>query len=247
MLRHTPWKSTRTHRRAFTLIELLAVIAIIAVLASLTLIGLGRIRDSARSTKCTSNLRQMGAAFQLYAADNRGVYPALRKSQNTASTNPNPSQNNWMVEISPYAFRDVTSTGIADIKKSTEATNVIHCPAYDLLFTNFSEANYAGYQTGGYGMNPNLNIPGVGGNMPYDTRYPAAAIPYPARTVLVGDSGNYHLDVKGTSWTRVSNTAEGYYSGAPTRHGSSANYLFCDGHVTSLAPDAALAALPPRT
>lgn len=232
-------------RRAFTLIELLAVIAIVAILASLTLVGLGRIRDSARGTKCTSNLRQIGAAFQLYAADNRGVYPALRKSQNASSPNPNPSQNNWMVEISPYAFRDVA--GIADIKRTGESANIIHCPSYDLLFTSFSDTNYTGYQTGGYGMNPNLNIPGVGGSMAYDTRYPATAIQYPAKTILAGDSGNYHLDVKGTSWTKVNNTAEGYYSGAPLRHGSTANYLFCDGHVISLTPDAALAVLPPRT
>ena len=244
MLRPTPWHTPRTRRRAFTLIELLAVIAIIAVLAGLTMSGLGRIRESARSTKCSSNLRQIGAAFQLYAAENRGVYPALRKKDvNATSSNPNPTSGNWMVEISPYVFRD---TDIAGIKRTGEQTNIVHCPSYDLLFTSFSDTNYSSFQTGGYGMNPNLNIPGVGGNMPYDTRYPAAGIPYPARTVLVGDSGNYHLDVKGTSWTQVTNTAEGYYSGAPTRHGKTANYLFCDGHVSALTPDAALAILPPR-
>ncbi|HEY9250216.1 MAG TPA: DUF1559 domain-containing protein [Rariglobus sp.] len=250
MLLSTPWKSTRARRRAFTLIELLAVIAIIAVLAGLTITGLGHIRDAARGTKCTSNLRQIGAAFQLYAADNRGVYPALRGG--STGINPNPSGGNWMREISPYVFRDSDSSGqvasTADIKKAGETINVLHCPSYDLLFPTIGDLVSTPYQTSGYGMNANLNIPGVGGSMAYDNRYPSAAINFPARTVLVGDSVNYHIDIKTPSWgAPVTNTVEGYYSGAPKRHGSTANYLFCDGHVSELTPEAALAALPPRT
>ncbi|HSI07065.1 MAG: DUF1559 domain-containing protein [Rariglobus sp.] len=249
MLRHTPRKSTRSSRRAFTLIELLAVIAIIGVLASLTLVGLGRIRDSARGTKCTSNLRQIGGAFQLYAADNRGVYPALRG--NATGINPNPSGGNWMREISPYVFRDVNSSGqvasTADIKKAGESSNIIHCPSYDLLFPIIGDLVATPYQTSGYGMNAALNIPGVGGSMTYDNRYKVASLSYPARTVLVGDSVNYHLDVQTPKWTTATNTVEGYYSGAPTRHGATANYLFADGHVSALTPDQALTVLPPRS
>lgn len=60
----------RSRSRAFTLIELLAVIAIIGVLAAIVIGSISKIRDAARRSTCTSNLRQIGAAFPLYAADN---------------------------------------------------------------------------------------------------------------------------------------------------------------------------------
>ena len=70
-----PSGSARPHRAGFTLVELLVVMAILALLAALVMTGAGRAMRRARQAQCLSNLRQMGAAVQLFAEDRDGVLP----------------------------------------------------------------------------------------------------------------------------------------------------------------------------
>jgi len=62
-------------RRAFTLIELLVVIAVLAILAGLLFPVLAQVRESARQTRCRSNLRQIGLAVAMYRDDYSGAIP----------------------------------------------------------------------------------------------------------------------------------------------------------------------------
>lgn len=62
-------------RDGFTLVELLAVIAVLGLLAALGFPALARARDSGKRAGCTSNLRQVHLAAQMYADDNDGFLP----------------------------------------------------------------------------------------------------------------------------------------------------------------------------
>ncbi len=61
-----------------TLVELLVVIGIITIVIGIVLPVVIRARKSSQTISCLSNLRQIGNAFKMYAADNRGILPPGR-------------------------------------------------------------------------------------------------------------------------------------------------------------------------
>ena len=70
------------HKTGFTLIELLVVIAIIAILAAILFPVFAQAREKARTTRCTSNLKQLGIAMIQYANDTRGQLPHIAARAN---------------------------------------------------------------------------------------------------------------------------------------------------------------------
>ena len=68
--------NTFHNRRGFTLVELLVVLTIIALMISLLLPALSRARGLAQRVQCATNLRSIGQAIMIYAANNNNQYPS---------------------------------------------------------------------------------------------------------------------------------------------------------------------------
>lgn len=76
LVAHCKPSCTILRKNTFTLIELLVVISLIAIIASMLLPALSKTRARGRSIHCISNLKQLGFAYQMYADDFKGFYPA---------------------------------------------------------------------------------------------------------------------------------------------------------------------------
>ena len=133
-------KSRRDAGRAgVTLIEILIVVAICALLAAMLLPAVGKVRESAASTKCLSNLRQLHQGLMLYAADNDNCIPYGYDATINA---------HWLKAIQPYLgyTNEFDSTFLANNKtvgtcpaqKATEQWG----PNYTSYGINLSVANH---------------------------------------------------------------------------------------------------------
>jgi prepilin-type N-terminal cleavage/methylation domain-containing protein len=69
------WVISPGARPGFTIVELLVVISIIALLVAMLLPALSRVRASANSVQCMSNLRQIGHWGQVFINDHKGILP----------------------------------------------------------------------------------------------------------------------------------------------------------------------------
>jgi len=219
------------HPRGFTLLELIAVVSLIFVLAMLLVPMLRHSQQQAASGACMSNLRNLGSAFQLYAAENNGVLPAMRYRASSVGANPNPGQNNWQFEIMPYL--DVESASFKTISQKYGGQGVF-CPGYLREFKQNTSAQ--ALKTGGYGM---AKI----SKDAYDSRTAMATISNPSSTILAGDSDDYHLAIDSSTWASGPDAQGRFSSGDPIRHGMTANYLFVDGHILRLTQERAEAVL----
>ncbi len=183
----------------FTLIELLVVIAIIGVLMGLLLPAVQSIRESARRTSCSNNMRQIGLAMHNYESSHRRLPPGF-----TATVGPGGDVSpgwGWGYYILPYLEQgnlfdtridpnqSVTSSGLLSQKVVTYM-----CPS------DVQEELIQIYGPGG------VELPGI---MAAPSSY-AAVVGGDETEVATGDSqGKFHGCFYRNSKTRFSDIVDG--------------------------------------
>ena len=97
-------RQARSARKAFTLVELLVVIGIVALLVAILLPSLAKARQAALRTKCVSQLRQIGAAVQLYVNINRGTLSFSRSGTSWTAADPTTGNLTLIAPTSSKAY-----------------------------------------------------------------------------------------------------------------------------------------------
>lgn len=197
----------RRSSRAFTLVELLSVIAIVGVLAGIVIPVVASVRKKAAMTTSMSNLRQLGAATLVFAANNRQTLPVFDGRSET---------HYWLRELWDLTYPDADIPSMPPVPDTSDRYRETF--GRTIFYTPMMED---GPVSRSFGYNSALTRYNSGGvrTVPA-TPFNMTELLNPARTVLIGDATSITL-----STTSVK-----------ARNDDRVFCVFVDGHVDKLLP-----------
>jgi prepilin-type N-terminal cleavage/methylation domain-containing protein/prepilin-type processing-associated H-X9-DG protein len=227
-----------THRRAFTLVELLVVISIIALLLAIMMPALARVREQGRTMVCANTLKQIGLASTLYADNNKDELPLC------VYLAPDHTGFLWVHAISKYlgGYKEAVNGWPGPwVQKGNAYYNGFYKCLSQRMHEKFASPwpplNYMDY-----GMNTNINYGIRAGQQVPDNHVKLSQIQRPAEVLLFADGGGVS-NVSIGMFTPIPNNKPGVYGYICPRHGTKknqgANIGFADGHV-ALIPKTAI-------
>lgn len=206
-------------RHGFTLIELLTCIAIIGILAAFLFPAISKGMGNSNSTKCASNLRQIGAAVIMYAGEHNGELPGPVNSAQPATSNNGGS--NLMDYLIPYLGPYIPSPAIY-AAPGTWYAPMFECPSARqvILSQQKSLSGALSYKAPWY-----LSPDGTKYMIPFG--YPTLSAPMRLVSIERMQKNIALTDLDQKTPYSVGST----YVAAVPAHGSHRNTLYFDGHV----------------
>ena len=205
--------------RGFTLVELLVVIVIIGSLGTLGMLGAGNALTASRQSACMGNMKNIGIALHLYAADHDGKFPETTHSTNLDGA--------WVYVLKTY-LGDFENTRVCPEDPKKAARLKAKGTSYILNSYIFvPEIDPFGEPTG-----PSLNR--------------VSAIPEPSRTIIAficsdytgtGPGNDHTHSNQWSSWLALAgDISPGRFGGSKSDSTKGrSNYLYVDGRVESLS------------